>query len=324
MDAEGDDRREDRLRIGVSSCLLGENVRWDGGHKRDRFLTDELGPFVEWVPVCPEVEVGLGTPRPTLRLVRRGDDVRMVEPKSGADHTDAMRAYARRRVRALDREGLSGYVLKKDSPSCGMERVKVYAGPGAGAREGRGLFAEALIERFPHLPVEEEGRLGDARLRENFVVRVFAYRRLRRLFASRWSAGKLVAFHTAHKLLLLAHVPAAYSRLGRLVADARSVAREELSRRYQDEFMEALARPSTRRLHTNVLQHMAGYFRGRIDVADRDELLALIEEHRLGRLPLIVPLTLVRHHARRLGVTYLLGQVYLDPHPKELMLLNRV
>jgi uncharacterized protein YbgA (DUF1722 family)/uncharacterized protein YbbK (DUF523 family) len=322
--AEDDDRREDRLRIGVSSCLLGENVRWDGGHKRDRFLTDELGPFVEWVPVCPEVEVGLGTPRPTLRLVRRGEEIRMVEPKSGGDHTDAMRAYARRRVRELDREGLSGYVLKKDSPSCGMERVKVYAGPGAGARDGRGLFAQALIERFPHLPVEEEGRLGDARLRENFVVRVFAYRRLRRLFASRWSAGRLVAFHTAHKLLLLAHVPAAYSRLGRLVAAARSFAREELARRYQDEFMEALAHPSTRRLHTNVLQHMAGYFRGRIDVADRDELLALIDEHRLGRLPLIVPLTLVRHHARRLDVTYLLGQVYLDPHPKELMLLNRV
>ncbi|MET0551509.1 MAG: DUF523 and DUF1722 domain-containing protein [Vicinamibacteria bacterium] len=318
------DRAEDPLRIGVSSCLLGENVRWDGGHKRDRFLTDELGPFVEWVPVCPEVEVGLGTPRPTLRLVRRDAEVRMVEPKSGADYTDAMRSWARRRVRDLDREDLSGYVLKKDSPSCGMERVKVYAGAGAGAREGRGLFAEALIERFPHLPVEEEGRLGDARLRENFVVRVFAYRRLRRLFASRWTPGKLVAFHTAHKLLLLAHVPAAYSRLGRLVADARSLAREELSRRYQDEFMEALAHPSTRRLHTNVLQHMAGYFRGRIDLPDRDELLALIEEHRLGRLPLIVPLTLVRHHARRLDVTYLLGQVYLDPHPKELMLLNRV
>jgi uncharacterized protein YbgA (DUF1722 family)/uncharacterized protein YbbK (DUF523 family) len=324
MDAEGDDLREDRLRIGVSSCLLGENVRWDGGHKRDRFLTDELGPFVEWVPVCPEVELGLGTPRPTVRLVRRGDDVRMVEPKSGDDHTEAMRAYARRRVRELDREGLSGYVLKKDSPSCGMERVKVYAGPGAGTRDGRGLFAAALLERFPHLPVEEEGRLGDPRLRENFVVRVFAYRRLRRFFASRWNAGKLVAFHTAHKLLLLAHVPAAYSRLGRLVAGARSVAREELSRRYQDAFMEALARPSTRRLHTNVLQHMAGYFRGRIDVGDRDELHALIEEHRLGRLPLVVPLTLVRHHARRLDVAYLLGQVYLDPHPKELMLLNRV
>jgi uncharacterized protein YbgA (DUF1722 family)/uncharacterized protein YbbK (DUF523 family) len=324
MDAGGDDRREDRLRIGVSSCLLGENVRWDGGHKRDRFLTDELGPFVEWVPVCPEVEVGLGTPRPTLRLVRRGGDVRMIEPKSETDHTEAMRAYARRRVRELAHEDLSGYVLKKDSPSCGMERVKVHAGAGAGTRDGRGLFAEALLERFPHLPVEEEGRLGDARLRENFVVRLFAYRRLRRLFASRWNAGKLVVFHTAHKLLLLAHVPAAYSRLGRLVADARSVPRDELARRYQAELMEALARPSTRRLHTNVLQHMTGYFRGRIDVADRDELLSLIDEHRLGRLPLIVPLTLVRHHARRLGVAYLLGQVYLDPHPKELMLLNRV
>ncbi len=319
-----EDATDDRLRIGVSSCLLGQNVRWDGGHKRDRFLTDELAHFVEWVPVCPEVELGLGTPRPTVRLVRRGADVRMVEPKSGADHTDAMRAYARRRVRELDREDLSGYVLKKDSPSCGMERVKVYPAAGAGARDGRGLFAEALLERFPHLPVEEEGRLGDARLRENFVVRLFAYRRLRRLFASRWTAGKLVAFHTAHKLLLLAHVPAAYASLGRLVARARAVPREEVARRYQAEFMEALAHPSSRRLHTNVLQHMAGYFRGRIDVADRDELLALIEEHRLGRLPLVVPLTLVRHHARRLEVTYLLGQVYLDPHPKELMLLNRV
>jgi uncharacterized protein YbgA (DUF1722 family)/uncharacterized protein YbbK (DUF523 family) len=318
------DRVEDPLRIGVSSCLLGENVRWDGGHKRDRFLTDELGPFVLWVPVCPEVELGLGTPRPTLRLVRRGDEVRMVEPRSGSDHTEAMRAYARRRVRELDREDLSGYVLKKDSPSCGMERVKVYGEAGPGARVGSGLFAEALRERFPHLPVEEEGRLGDPRLRENFVVRLFAYRRLRRLFASRWNAGKLVAFHTAHKLLLLAHVPAAYTSLGRLVADARSLARDELARRYQDEFMAALAHPSNRRLHTNVLQHMAGYFRGRIDVGDRDELLSLIEEHRQGRLPLVVPLTLVRHHARRLDVTYLLGQVYLDPHPKELMLLNRV
>lgn len=324
MEASEGERGSDRLRIGVSSCLLGQSVRWDGGHKRDRFLADELGPFVEWVPVCPEVEVGLGVPRPTLRLVRRGEDVRMVEPKSGADHTESMRAYARRRVRALEGEDLSGYVLKKDSPSCGMERVKVYGAGGVGARDGRGLFAEALLERFPHLPVEEEGRLGDARLRENFVVRVFAYRRLRRLFGGRWNAGKLVAFHTAHKLLLLAHVPAAYASLGRLVANARALSREELSRRYQDEFMGALARPSTRRLHTNVLQHMAGYFRGRIDVGDRDELLALIDEHRLGRLPLVVPLTLVRHHARRLDVTYLLGQVYLDPHPKELMLLNRV
>jgi uncharacterized protein YbbK (DUF523 family) len=315
---------EDPLRIGVSSCLLGETVRWDGGHKRDRFLTDELGPFVEWVPVCPEVEVGLGTPRPTLRLVRRGGDVRMIEPKSGSDHTDAMRAYARRRVRALDREDLSGYVLKKDSPSCGMERVKVYAGAGAGTRDGRGLFAEALLERFPHLPVEEEGRLGDARLRENFVVRVFAYRRLRRLFASRWSAGTLVAFHTAHKLLLLAHVPAAYSRLGPAGGGGAVVraggalpalpGRVHGGARAPVHAPPAHERPAA---HGGLLPRT--HRRGRPRRA--------VGAHRgapAGRLPLIVPLTLVRHHARRLDVTYLLGQVYLDPHPKELMLLNRV
>jgi uncharacterized protein YbgA (DUF1722 family)/uncharacterized protein YbbK (DUF523 family) len=318
------DPATDRLRIGISSCLLGENVRWDGGHKRDRFLVDELGPFVEWVPVCPEVEMGLGVPRPTLRLERRGHDVRMIATRTDTDHTDAMRAYAARRVRELDGEDLAGYVLKKDSPSCGMERVKVYGTKGGSEKTGRGVFADALAERFPHLPLEEEGRLGDPRLRENFVVRVFAYRRLKRLFAGRWTMGQLVAFHTAHKLLLLAHVPAAYSSLGRLVAAGRGTAREELRRRYQDEFMTALSHPSTRRLHTNVLQHMAGYFRGLIDTPDRDELLGLIEDHRLGLAPLIVPVTLIRHHARRLNVSYLLGQVYLHPHPKELMLLNRV
>jgi uncharacterized protein YbgA (DUF1722 family)/uncharacterized protein YbbK (DUF523 family) len=318
------DLASDRLRIGISSCLLGENVRWDGGHKRDRFLVDELGPFVEWVPVCPEVEMGLGVPRPTLRLETRGHDVRMIATRSDVDHTDAMRAYAARRVRALESEDLAGYVLKKDSPSCGLERVKIYGGSGPAARNGRGLFAEALVERFPHLPVEEEGRLGDARLRENFVVRIFAYERLKRLFSGRWSQGHLVAFHTAHKLLLLAHVPSAYASLGRLVAAGRTIPRDELRRRYQDEFMTALSRPSTRRLHTNVLQHMAGYFRGLIDTSDRDELLGLIEDHRIGLAPLIVPVTLIRHHARRLNVTYLLGQVYLHPHPKELMLLNRV
>jgi uncharacterized protein YbgA (DUF1722 family)/uncharacterized protein YbbK (DUF523 family) len=318
------DPATDRLRIGISSCLLGENVRWDGGHKRDRFLVDELGPFVEWVPVCPEVELGLGVPRPTLRLETRGSDVRMIVTRTDTDHTDAMRAFAARRVRALESEDLAGYVLKKDSPSCGLERVKVYGGSGPAARTGRGLFADALVERFPHLPVEEEGRLGDARLRENFVVRIFAYERLKRLFAGRWTMGQLVAFHTAHKLLLLAHVPSAYASLGRLVAAGKTAAREDLRRRYQDEFMTALSRPATRRLHTNVLQHMAGYFRGLIDTADRHELLAVIEDHRLGLAPLIGPVTLIRHHARRLNVSYLLGQVYLHPHPKELMLLNRV
>ena len=178
------------IRIGISSCLLGQEVRYDGGHKRDRFLTDVLGRFVEWMPVCPEVEVGMGVPRPTLRLVRDGDDVRMVAERSGEDHTRAMRAFARKRVAALRKLSLAGYVLKKDSPSCGLERVRLYREKGMPEKKGRGLFADALLEGMPQLPVEEEGRLHDPVLRENFIERVFAYSRLRELFRGRWSVGR--------------------------------------------------------------------------------------------------------------------------------------
>lgn len=311
-------------RIGVSACLLGQEVRFDGGHKRDAFLLGTFGRWVEWVPVCPEVELGLGIPRDTLRLQRHDGAVRLVAPKSGLDHTEAMRAYACQRVEALAPLALSGYVLKKDSPSCGLERVRVYPEHGAPERNGRGLFAEALLARFPHLPVEEEGRLSDARLRDNFVERVFAYRRLHALFESSCALGALVAFHTAHKLLLLAHSPRAYAELGRLVAAAARLSRDELQARYEAGFMAALATLASPRKHANVLQHMLGHLRPALAAADRDELLATIEDHRLGLLPLIVPVTLLRHHARRLGNAYLLGQVYLDPHPKELMLRNHV
>jgi uncharacterized protein YbgA (DUF1722 family)/uncharacterized protein YbbK (DUF523 family) len=313
----------------VSSCLLGRKVRYDGGHKRDDFIVDVLGPHVEFVTVCPEVELGLGTPRETLRLVRRGDDIHMVMA-SGADHTAGMRRYAKRRVAALDAENLSGYILKKDSPSCGFTRVKVYPEPkkpGAhvvAEKVGQGLFTEALIARYPRLPMEDEGRLNDAKLRENFIERVFAYRRLCALFNGRWSMGDLVRFHTAHKLVLLAHSTEAYRSLGRLVAGGKAMARPELSSRYQDVFMGALAKVATAKRHTNVLQHMAGYLHEGLDRASRDELLASIDDYRLGLLPLIVPVTLIRHHVRVLGIEYLAGQIYLDPHPKELMLRNRV
>jgi len=312
------------VRIGISSCLLGQNVRFDGGHKRDAFLVGTFGRFVEWVAVCPEVEMGLGTPRETLRLVRRGDDVRFVMPKSGTDHTDAMRAWAEKRLDQLGREDLSGYVLKKDSPSCGMERVRLYDENGVPARTGRGAFAEALLRRFPTLPVEEEGRLGDMKLRENFVKRVFAYHRLKAFFSARWTLGGLVAFHTAHKLLLMAHSPQAYQTIGRLVARSKTLAREELRRAYEGGFMAALAVATNNRRHTNVLQHMAGYFSAQLPVDERKEMAGVIEDYRKGLVPLVVPLTLVRHHVRRLGVAYLQGQVYLEPHPKELMLLNHV
>jgi uncharacterized protein YbgA (DUF1722 family)/uncharacterized protein YbbK (DUF523 family) len=299
-------------------------VRFDGGHKRDLFLVGTFGKFVHWVPVCPEVEMGLGTPRETIRLVRRGGETRLVMPKSGADHTEAMRAYAARRLRELETEDLSGYVLKKDSPSCGMERVRLYDENGVPARTARGAFAEALLARFPDLPVEEEGRLGDLRLRENFVKRVFAYHRLKAFFAGRWTLGGLVAFHTAHKLVLLAHSPEAYRRIGRLVARAKSLPRSELRASYTSECMAALAVPTSNRRHTNVLQHMLGYFSKDLAAGERQELVGLIDDYRKGLVPLVVPLTLVRHHVRRLGVEYLKGQVYLEPHPKELMLLNHV
>jgi uncharacterized protein YbgA (DUF1722 family)/uncharacterized protein YbbK (DUF523 family) len=312
------------IRIGISSCLLGQNVRFDGGHKRDAFLVETFGALVEWVPVCPEVELGLGTPRESLRLIRKGQDVRMVNTKSGRDISDAMRAWAQTRVEALASERLAGYVLKKDSPSCGMERVKVYAESGMADKSGRGLFAEALMAHFPGLPVEEEGRLSDPRLRDNFIERVFACVRLRALFATRWTVGDLVRFHTAHKMALLAHSTTIYNEMGRLVAGARPANRSAVERRYRELFIEALEVIATTRKHTNVLLHMAGHFKNLLDDDDRGELLSTIEDYRLGLVPLVVPLTLVKHHVRVHHVEYLAGQVYLDPHPKELMLRNHV
>jgi uncharacterized protein YbgA (DUF1722 family)/uncharacterized protein YbbK (DUF523 family) len=312
------------VRVGISSCLLGEEVRFDGGHKHDRFLTDQLGPFVEWVPVCPELELGMGVPREAVNLRREVGRLHMVGTKSGRDWTDAMEAYATRRVHALAKLELCGYVLKKDSPSCGMERVKVREKSGLARRDGRGLFAAALLEAAPALPVEEEGRLNDPVLRENWIERVFAYRRLRSLFAGRLSLGRLVAFHTAHKLQLLAHSPEAYRRLGRLVAGAKRMERVALERRYALEFMQALAVRATKQRHVNVLEHCLGYFRDRLDAGARAALAQQIADYRAGLVPLVVPLTLIRHYVERLGIEYLAGQVYLEPHPKELMLRNHV
>jgi uncharacterized protein YbbK (DUF523 family)/uncharacterized protein YbgA (DUF1722 family) len=274
------------IRIGVSTCLLGEQVRFDGGHKRDPFLVDTFGRYVEWVPVCPEVEAGFGVPRESMHLRQVDAQVRLVTTKTGIDHTDAMQRYASRRVAALAAHDLCGYVLKKNSPSCGMERVKIYRRSGP-VGSGRGLFAAALLEAFPHLPVEEEGRLSDPRLRENFVERVFAYRRLRSLFSGRWSLGGLVAFHTAHKLQLMAHAPQRYAALGRLVAGAKALARTVLRESYAGQFMGALEVMATRKRHVNVLQHILGYFSDQLDDAARRELLELIEDYGRGLSPLV-------------------------------------
>lgn len=314
----------DEVRIGVSSCLLGEKVRFDAGHKRDSFLTGTLARCVRFVPVCPEFELGLGAPRESMRLVAGEDGPRLVAPKSGSDHTRAMRAWSRRRLDELEALELSGFVLKKDSPSCGWMRVRVYAGagPGSPTRDGRGLFAAALCERFPLLPVEEEGRLSDLPLRENFLERVFGYRRLRELFAARWKLADLVRFHTCEKFLLLSHGEPGYRGLGRLVARAKELPRAELAERYSALYMETLAVRATPGRHANVLEHMLGFFDDRLSREDKAELLALFGDLRRGLVPLVVPVTLMRHHVRVHAVAYLQGQRYLEPHPRELLLRN--
>lgn len=331
MSARGRDfeRRQsaaDDVRIGISSCLLGQKVRYDGGHKRDRFAMDVLDPFVEWVPMCPEVEIGLGIPRPTIRLERSEDGTaRLLMPSTGEDLTVRMRSWAEERVPGIADLDLCGFILKKDSPSCGMERVKVYDVNGVPARDGTGVFADVLLRRAPHLPVEEEGRLNDARLRENFIARVFALRRWKDMEMQGVTRSRLMQYHASHKYLCMARNQAGMRRLGKLLGSAgKADSVPKLAQAYLDELTTVMKRPPSMKGHTNVLQHMAGYVSDELDSSDRAELTSAIHDYRLGLLPLIVPLTLLRHHARRQERTYLLEQVYLFPHPHELMLLNHV
>jgi uncharacterized protein YbgA (DUF1722 family) len=254
-----------------------------------------------------------------------GIPVRLITPKTGADWTGEMVGWSAARVGQLAADDLDGFVLKRDSPSCGLERVKIYGGGGGvGERKGRGLFAEALVTAMPHLPVEEEGRLADARLRENFIERVFAYAALRALFEGRWTIGGLVGFHTAHKMTLLAHRPESYKALGVLVAGARNRPRAEVRDEYTAAFMAGMKALATPTRHVNAMHHMLGHLRGVADVEGRDEILALIEDYRNGIVPLIVPITLLHHYVKRHKVDYLLGQTYLQPHPRELALRNHV
>jgi uncharacterized protein YbgA (DUF1722 family)/uncharacterized protein YbbK (DUF523 family) len=311
-------------RIGVSRCLLGEEVRYDGGHKRDRFLTDVLGRYVEWVPICPEVEAGFGAPREAMRLIGTPQHPRLVTIKSGTDHTRALETMATNRIEELKHLDLAGYVFKKGSPSCGTERVRVYNKEGVVSRNGIGLFARAFIEQFPLIPVEEEGRLCDSTLRENFIERVFCYRRWQDLIHNGVTRQALIQFHTIHKYILLAHHPQHYKVLGRLVGEAHQHRPKDLVHRYGELFMKALAVKATVRKHVNVLQHILGHFKNRLSAHEKAELLGVINEYHQGLTPLIVPLTLIKHYVQIFDVGYIRDQVYLNPHPKELMLRNHV
>jgi uncharacterized protein YbgA (DUF1722 family)/uncharacterized protein YbbK (DUF523 family) len=311
-------------RLGISACLLGQKVRYDGGHKHDPFLTETFGQFVEWVPVCPELEVGMSVPRESVRLVGAADAPRMIAERSGKDWTDTMNSFAAKRSVALAALNLSGYVFKKDSPSCGVERVRVYGATNPPPRHGRGLFAAAVIKTLPLLPVEEEGRLNNPALRENFVERVFAYHRWQEAVSGVKSARALVEFHTRHKFLLLAHSEPHYRQLGRLVASVRETSLRQAYENYAPSFMKALAVHATPAKHANVLEHMMGHFSDQLSAGERRELVAIIADYRRQWIPLIVPVTLIRHYVNKFAVDYLDNQIYLSPSPKELMLRNHV
>jgi len=312
------------IRVGISSCLLGREVRFDGGHKRDPFINRALSAYFEFVPFCPEVEIGLGVPRDPIRLERRGGEVRAVGVRQpDLDVTGPLGDYARQVVRG--NPDLSGYILKSKSPSCGMERVKVYdAATGIPAADGVGAFARIVMEQWPELPVEEEGRLNDPVLRENFIERVFTYRRWQDLAAAGLSAAGIVDFHTRHKLLIMAHSQQAYRDLGRMVAECGSEDPGTFGGRYIAALMAALALRASRKNHTNVLKHVQGFLKDRIDAQDKQELNEVIETYRLGRVPLVVPITLLNHHLRRHPDEYMQRQYYLNPHPPELMLRNLI
>jgi uncharacterized protein YbgA (DUF1722 family)/uncharacterized protein YbbK (DUF523 family) len=291
-------------------------VRYDGGHKHDLYITETLGRFFEFVPVCPEVAIGLGVPRPPIHLVGNPQAPRAVGVHDPTfDVTDRLSAFGKRQARTLT--GLSGYIFKSQSPSCGLAGVPVYGG--ARDRSGRGLYAAALLAQWPLLPVEEESGFGDPRRRENFLECVFAYHHWQELERRGLTAARLADFHAAHELTLMAHDGAAYRRLGRLVAKAGRGLRP-LAHEYIDAFMQAFRRPATRVRHAVVLRHLTGYLKKHLDTGDKAELLELIEQYRLGQMPRIVPVTLLRHYFRRFPDPYVRRQTYLAPPPAELML----
>lgn len=312
-----------KIRLGISSCLLGEKVRYDGTHQRDMYVVKTLGKYFEWTPVCPEVEYGLPVPREAMRLKGTPEAARLVTRKTGVDHTDGMREWTEKKLDELEKEPLAGFIFKARSPSSGLYGVKVYGPSGSVSKSGMGIFGGAFVRRFPLIPAEDDGRLHDPALRENFIERVFVYRRWQEFMLGPSAAG-LVDFHTRHKLLLMAHSPEHYSRLGRVVAGAGKQKGREFYSEYITALMEGLSLIATARKNTNVLHHIIGYFKNSLSSAEKKELLELVSNYHKGLVPLIAPIVLVNHYVRAFKEPYLEKQFYLNPHPVELMLRNHV
>ncbi|MCF8109247.1 MAG: DUF523 and DUF1722 domain-containing protein [Desulfohalobiaceae bacterium] len=312
-----------KIKLGVSTCLLGEKVRYDGGHKLNRYVRDTLGQYFDYVPVCPEVECGLPVPREALRLTGDPGAPRLVTNKTGHDYTEHMQTWGRKRLAELEQEDLCGYIFKSRSPSSGMERIKVYREQdGMPVNTGVGIWARLFMEHFPLLPVEDEGRLNDPLLREHFIERVFVYARWRELVRTGFTAGDLIEFHSRHKLLFMAHSPKLYKEMGSFVADFKQLSRNELIEAYQRLLHQAMQEKASVKKHINVLQHLLGYFKNDLTADEKQEFLDLVEAYRQGDVPLIVPITLVNHFVRKYQEPYLGRQYYLNPHPGELRLRN--
>lgn len=312
----------ENIQVGISSCLLGHEVRYDGAHKRHSYIEQTLGQYFRFRPFCPEVESGMGIPRPPVQLRFFGTAIRCVGVKDHSfDVTERLQNCATQQHPWLGE--LCGYILKKDSPSCGMERVKVYR-EDYPHRIGTGLFADYIARHFPYLPVEEEGRLGDPGLRENFVQRVFVLARWRQLIRTPLTAHTLTTFHSRHKLIAMSHDQNQARELGRLVATTRHCSADSLAERYIADLMACLKTPASRGNHVNVLQHIQGYLKRKLDSEDKQELAETIESYRLGHVPLIVPITLLKHHFRRQPDPFIDRSYYMAPHPAELALLNEI
>jgi uncharacterized protein YbgA (DUF1722 family)/uncharacterized protein YbbK (DUF523 family) len=312
----------ENIKIGISSCLLGENVRFDAGHKKNSYVTGVLKDYFDFLPFCPEVEIGLSIPREPIRLVAVGDEVLCKGTKnSELDVTDQLYDIADKQK--MWHQELCGYILKKDSPSCGMERVKIYS-DGMPTKKGVGIYASRLMKNFPCLPVEEEGRLEDAHLRENFIQRVFIYSRWKIMCEKGVTISGLQEFHANHKYVLMSHDQLKLRELGALLAGNNDMDLNDLASKYLDKLMIALKSIATRKNHTNTLKHIQGYLKKNLDTDDKMELNEVIKDYNNALLPLIVPITLLRHHFRRNPSEYITQSFYMSPHPGELMLLNNI
>jgi uncharacterized protein YbgA (DUF1722 family)/uncharacterized protein YbbK (DUF523 family) len=311
---------DNKIAVGISACVLGEKVRFDSGHKQSLFAIKELAPHVEFISVCPEVGMGMPVPRPTIRLVADGDRIALVETKDPSkDHTQAMISYSKAKVESLSQLDLCGYIVCAKSPTCGMERVKVYSDSYA-EKSGVGLYTQQLIDQMPWLPIEEDGRLNDPVLKENFVTRMFALHDFYQSMGGEPTAGKIVSFHSRYKLTLMAHHPASYKSLGQLVASVKEYDEQAFYQRYRLAFMQAVTYPATRKNNTNVLMHVQGYFKRSLTKEQKAELSRVIDEYRIGELPLLAPITLLKHHLATFPDAYIQMQRYLNPYPQELRL----